>query len=52
MLTVFSDAMNVALRRDADPLPRNDWADRFVPKSRRADAPRQNRINVQRDLPW
>lgn len=52
MLTVFSDAMNVALRRGADPLPRNDWADRFVPHSRRADEAKRNRINVQRDLPW
>lgn len=52
MLTVLGDALNVAARRNQTPLPKNDWADRFVPESRKTEGGRPERINVYRHLRW
>ena len=52
MLTIIGDALNIALRRRDHPLPRQDWADRFVPPHRRADADRGERVDYRRDMRW
>ncbi|SMY07220.1 hypothetical protein [Flavimaricola marinus] len=51
MLTILGDALNVAIRRRATPLPEHRWADRYTPGHRRTDTHAAKTAPTLRDLP-